>query len=134
MKATKPDGLTIKRVTLTEKGVTYETYCLRGWIAGERIRRQFKSKSAALTEKKRLEVEAADVEGSIRSVPTRLSLAQVKTAEMLFSLVPDPSAAIQWYLANYRPPLSSSGVPTLLVTLTAHESGSANSGGLCVSG
>lgn len=112
MKATKSDGFTIKRVTLTEKGVTYETYWLRGQIAGERIRRQFKTKSAALTEKNRLEVEAADLDGSIRAVPTRLSPVQVKTAEMLFSLVPDPLAAIQWYLTNYRPPLVSAPIET----------------------
>lgn len=112
MTAPKPSALGIKRAKLTEKGFTYETFRLTGWHNGERVRKQFKSREEADGEKNRLEVEAANAESGTRAVNTRLTAAQVGTAETLFSLTPDPLAAVQWYLANYRPALAEMPVET----------------------
>jgi len=80
MKPTESTGFVIKRVNLTEKGVTYDTFRFNGWLNGQRIRRQFKSHEEALGEKNRLEVQAANAEGSIHTVNTRLTEAEVAEA------------------------------------------------------
>lgn len=107
MKPTESTGFVIKRVSLTEKGVTYDTFRLTGRLNGQRIRRQFKSREEALGEKNRLEVQAANSGGSIRAVPTRLSEIQIAEAEACFQRLKGGetlSGVLDWYLANYRPP------------------------------
>jgi integrase len=103
MSASKTDRLEVKKAKLTEKGFTYETFRLVGWHKGSRVRKQFKSRAEADGEKNRLEVEAANAESGTRAVNTRLTVAQVATAETLFTLTSDPLFAVQWFTENYRP-------------------------------
>ena len=77
MKAKKSGKFVITPVTVTEKGFTYETYRLTGWLNRSRVRLQFKSRNEALGRKNELEVEAANVGGEIRSRNTRLSAEQL---------------------------------------------------------
>jgi hypothetical protein len=114
MKARDFEGLTIKKATFTErqkvgdeiKVYTYAGYAIRGRLNGKRVRKQCKTHSEALTEKERLEIEAANHGGQVRTILTRLTEAQIKTAETAFALTHDPLAAVQWYLANYKPPVA----------------------------
>ncbi len=122
MKATTSDELTIKKATFSDrqqvggavKAYTYPGYALRGRLAGQRIRKQFKTYSEALTEKNRLEIEAADRDGAIHAVATRLSDAQVRAAELAFDRLGAHTLAdvIDWFLTNYRPPLVSTSIET----------------------
>lgn len=109
MKAPIADGFEIKRVTLNEKGFIYVTFRLTGWLDGVRIRRQFKSYEEAVGERNRLEVQAANTEEEIRAVNTRLSVAQVRAAEIAFDRLGDHSigGVVDYFLATYRPPLVS---------------------------
>ncbi len=115
MKPTNRDGLRVSRKTFAERqtvaGVTkvytYDAWAITGWLGGQRIRKQAPTQGEALTIKERLEVEAANKNGTVRTVLTRLTGSQVQTAEALFELTPDPLAAVQWYIANYRPPVVS---------------------------
>jgi hypothetical protein len=69
MRAPNSDGLTVKRVRFSDRQTVsgeirtydYFAYSVRGWLNGQRIRKQFKTHSEALTAKARLEVEAANV-------------------------------------------------------------------------
>lgn len=99
-------GFTIKRVTLHANGYSYDTFRVSGQLNGRRIRKDFKSKDEAEGEKDRLEIEAANADGSIRPVNTRLAPAQVAQAEAAFLRLGDKSLvfAVDWFLANYRPP------------------------------
>lgn len=107
MSLPKTTPLKIKRASVTEHGFTYETFRLTGWINGARIRRQFKTREEAEGERDTLEVSGSNTAGPlIRRLSTRLSEAQVRTAETIFDLVPDPLAAVQWYKANYRSPIA----------------------------
>lgn len=118
MKATNSNGLTVEKKTFTEKqtvaGVekaySYTAWAITGWLNGKRVRKQAKTQGEALTLKERLEVEAANADGAIRAVNTRLTPAQLTTAETLFGLTPDPLGAVQWYLANYRPAVAETAV------------------------
>src|SRR5687767_2852268 len=107
MKATNSSGFSVKRVRLTEKGFSYDTYRLTGWLKGERIRKQFKSREEADGELNRLEVRAANTEGEVLAVNTRLNPVQLAEAEAAFGRLGGKplSAAVEWYLTTYRPPL-----------------------------
>lgn len=109
MKAKDSSGFAIKRVTLTEKGFNYDTFRLTGRLNGERIRKQFKSREEALGEANRLGVQAANTDGAIRSVLTRLTGEQVIEAESAFARLTGRSlsAAVDWYLTTYRAPVTS---------------------------
>jgi hypothetical protein len=121
MKATNP-GLTVKKSTFTErqkvgdetKVYTYPGFALRGWLNGRRVRKQFKTQGEALTAKSRLEIEAADANGEIRAVNTRLDAAQVRMAESAFDRLGSHSlsAAVEWFLTNYQAPVISVTVET----------------------
>lgn len=63
-------GFTLRPVTVTEHGFTYETFALSGWMNGKRIRRQFSNREEAFGEKSRLEVQAV--------IPTNPSLARTR--------------------------------------------------------
>jgi hypothetical protein len=58
MRATNSSGFTIKQVRLTEKGFRYDTDRLTGWLNGQRIRKQFKSREETDGELNRLIVRA----------------------------------------------------------------------------
>jgi hypothetical protein len=51
MKAKKSGGVTIQAVTVTRHGFTYRTFMLRGWLNGERVRLQFKTRADPLAQK-----------------------------------------------------------------------------------
>ncbi len=99
-------GFTIKKVTLNANGYTYVTFRVAGQLNGRRIRKDFKSKAEAEGEKDRLEIEAANTDGGIRPVNTRLSPVQLAQAEAAFARLGSHSLplAVEWFLANYRPP------------------------------
>jgi len=86
--------------------VAYETFELTGYLKGERIRRRFKSRDLAAGEKNRLEVAAANDDGAIKTVTTRLAPAQLAEAEAVFARLGQRSlsGAVECFLANYRPP------------------------------
>ncbi len=125
----KHGGFRIRAIKARDHGISYQTFQVVGYLNGERVRRKFKSREAAFGEVSRLEVEAANAASGTRAVNTRLSVAQVATAEALFSLTPDPLAAVQWYLVNYRPPFAEMPVETardaFLADRTPHISTSA---------
>lgn len=99
-------GFRIKAVTVRAGGVTYKTHRLTGYLNGERIRKNFKSRDEADGEKARLEIQAGN--SSLRSILTRLTEAQVAEAETAFAHLGGQSlaGAVAWYLANYKPPVS----------------------------
>lgn len=105
----KNGGFNIKAVAVKNGGFTYTTHRVRGWLHGRYVRQQFKSRDEALGAKLRLEVQAANVEGQVRPLNTRLTSDQLAEAEAAFhrlGAVP-LSAAVDWYLATYRPPVAS---------------------------
>ena len=58
MKSTQSEGFAIKRATLTEKRVSYDTFRVTCWLNGLRVRKKFKSREEALGERNRLEVRS----------------------------------------------------------------------------
>lgn len=118
MRAKNSAGFEIKPVRLNQKGFTYETFRLTGWLNGRRVRKQFKSRDEAQGEKLRLEVEAANTSGQVRTVVTRLNDEQVREAEAVYQQLAGRSLtdAVQWFLTNYRPPVAE-------ITLTAAVTG-----------
>ncbi len=99
---------TVRRIEITEHGCDYQTHLVAGYLNGKRVRRRFKNREEALGEKNRLEVQAANRAGSIRTTVTRLSQAQVVEAEACIQNLQGRSLAdaVTWYLANYRPPVT----------------------------
>jgi hypothetical protein len=71
-------------------------------LNGERIRKQFKSREEADGELNRLNVRAANADGEIQAVNTRLTAAELAQAEAAFArLAGKPlSAAVEWYLTT----------------------------------
>lgn len=116
-------GFTIKKETVITGGFTYTTFKLRGWLDGRRIRKQFKSREEADSEKQRLEVKAANREQIVRAVNTRLTSAQVAEAEYAFAQLGGRSlsAAVAWYAENYRPPAASVALTTAGVAFLAER-------------
>ncbi len=106
MRAKKADGFTIEKQTLSNHGFTYDSYLLRGWLNGQRVRRQFKNRTEAFHAKTELEIEAANLDGNTRSRVTRLSESQLAEAEAAFTRLGGKSlsGAVTWYLETYRPP------------------------------
>jgi hypothetical protein len=120
MKATNASRFTITPVTLTEykKGpdgtkrkFTYPTHRVTGWLGDDRIRRQFRTRAEAEGEVHRLNVQAANVDGQIRTVLTRMTDAQVRDAEAALALVSVPLVSLaRFYQENYRPPVTEISV------------------------
>ena len=108
----KSGGFRIRLVKAKDHGFVYQTFQVVGYLAGARIRKKFKSREAALGELHRLEVEATNAVSDTRAINTRLTVRQISAAETLFSLTPDPLAAVQWYLANFRPALAEMPIET----------------------
>lgn len=93
-------------MSLTEHGYAYQTFELVGHLAGEPVRKRFKNREIALGEKSRLEVLAANQDGGLQALNTRLSRDQLADAEAAIRRLAGKSLseAVEWYLANYRPP------------------------------
>ncbi len=96
----------IRRILARERGFTYPTYQVVGYLEGQRVRKRFKSLEEAAGEKSRLEIAAANADGGVRSVHTRLSTDQVAEAEACVRRLGGRSLtlAVDWFLENYRPP------------------------------
>ncbi len=114
----KNGGFTIRRVKVLAsipngegkpRQIAYHTWQIRGWLAGRRIRQQFEVEAEARGALNRLQVQAANADGMVRSANTRLTAEQLAAAEVAFhrlGAVP-LSQAVDWYLTTYRPPVSS---------------------------
>lgn len=114
-------AFTIKQKTVNERGFIYKTFLVRGWLNGRRIRKQFQSYDEAAGEKTRLEVEAANHESETRTLNTRLTPAQVAEAEAAFRRLAGQSLAlaVEWFLANYRPPTVEKAIEPALAMFRA---------------
>jgi hypothetical protein len=88
--------------------IRYSTWRVQGWLLGQRVRLQFRNKLEAAGALQRLEIQAANDQTHIRPVNTRLTAAQVKDAEAAIHRLSGCSLtqAVDWYLQNYRPPVS----------------------------
>ena len=107
-------GFKIKTVTVSERGFTYRTHRLTGWLNGRRIREQFRNRDEAEGRKNALEVEASNAVSGTRARVTRLSETQLAEAESAFARLGarSLSEAVGWYLANYRPPQVATPIGT----------------------
>lgn len=103
----KNGGFKIRAVTVRNGGFIYTTYRVRGWLRGEYIRRQFKSRDEANGAKLRFEIAAANAAQDIRSVNTRLTPLQLAEAEAAFARLDGKSLsqAVDFFLTDYRPPV-----------------------------
>ena len=97
----------IRQFTANEHGVRYRSFQVVGYLPGERVRKRFKSRAEALAEMNRLQVAAANTEGALWAVNSRLTGEQVAEAEFAIRQFggKSRSAAVDWYLTTYRPPL-----------------------------
>ncbi|WP_438481364.1 hypothetical protein [Oleiharenicola lentus] len=107
-------------VKITTGPFEYWTYRLTGWLRGRRIRKQFKSIEEAEGAKNRYEVAAANVRDDVRAVATRLDAKQIGEAEAAFHRLGKHtlSFAVDWFLANYRPPSTPSGIAEAVQAFT----------------
>lgn len=106
----KNGSFRVSKVIVTDKRdkCTYETFRVRGWLAGRYVRKQFKSEDEAHGAKNRYEVLASNAENDVRTVNTRLTVDQLGQAEAAYSRLAGKHAlgfAVDWFLANYRPPV-----------------------------
>ena len=123
-------GFTLRCVTIKaripagrgrRRTITYRTWRIRGWLAGRRIRAQYADEAEARGALNRLQVQAANTEGQVRAVNTRLSSDQLAAAEAAFhrlGAVP-LSQAVDWYLATYRPPTAPMGLEEAVLAFQA---------------
>lgn len=107
MSTTRSGEFTIKRATLVEKGFEYQTFKVSGWLNGQRVRKQFKSREEAVGAVNALQVQAANADGAIRTAITRLTESQVAQAEAAFARIGDRplSTIVDWYFATYKAPI-----------------------------
>jgi hypothetical protein len=94
-----------------------------GWLLGERIRRNFKSREDAIIGRNTLILKQAQVESSQRIVSTSLTDAQLREAEAAFHKIKDAPRSLSFYLnhgfENYREPKACMSVAdAILLYLT----------------
>jgi hypothetical protein len=99
----------VRRIRAKDHGFAYSTFQVVGYLHGQRIRKEFKSREEADGEKNRLEVEAANADSGTsgtRAINTRLTAAEVGQAEAAFVRLAGKSLAqaVECYLSTYRPP------------------------------
>src|SRR5436305_13035250 len=79
-----------------------------GWLHGERVRKNFKTRAEAAAEKATLEVRAAQTEQGMRTVATTLTAAEVREAETVFHRLRGRPCPLSFYvdfaLTNYKEP------------------------------
>ncbi|MBT5903995.1 MAG: site-specific integrase [Opitutaceae bacterium] len=84
---------------------------MTGYLGDRRIRRNFKSRQEALTEKASLEIQALQEASGFQHVVTRLSEYQVREAEIAFQRMENQTASLpellDFALLNYRHPSES---------------------------
>ena len=82
-----------------------------GWLDGQRVRKNFRTRDEAEAERQVLEVQRAQGETGIRTTITRLTDAQVGEAETLFVRAAGLPHSLTFYLdyalSNYREPQTS---------------------------
>ncbi|MFT3784070.1 MAG: site-specific integrase [Nibricoccus sp.] len=81
---------------------------LSGWLFGERVRKNFKTREEASAEKAALEIKAEQTTSGLRSVVTGLSIDQLREAEAAIRRLngqPHTLAfCVEYTLTNYRAP------------------------------
>jgi len=84
------------------------SYRVIGWLHGERVRKNFKTREEASAERAALEIQSLQTTHGMRAVPTTLSIEQVRDAEVAYRRLEDNSRPLSFYLdfalANYREP------------------------------
>ena len=87
-------------------GVT--SYRVTGWLHGERVRKNFKTRAEANAEKSALEIGAVQAANGMQMVATTLTIDQVRDAEVCFRRLVGNTRALSFYLdfalTNYRAP------------------------------
>jgi len=82
------------------------SFRVSGWLLGERIRKNFKSREAAIIGRESLQLKQAQASSSIRIVSTFLSDAQLREAEAAFHKLKESPRTLSFYLdyamENYR--------------------------------
>jgi hypothetical protein len=93
------------------------SYRVIGWLHGERVRKNFKTREEASAERAALEIQSLQATHGMRSVPTTLSIEQVRDAEVAYRRLADnspcrigPSCALQWDGFQPRESASPSGL------------------------
>jgi len=110
MKTTGP--FRIRRIEVKDHGCHYVTFLVEGYLRGKRVRKKFQGHEEAIGEKDRLDIAAGNSEAALHVAATRLSDTQLAEAEFCFRRLKDRaslSAAVEWYLGNYRPPSIEKG-------------------------
>jgi len=106
MKSTEP--FRIRKFAVKDHGCRYVTFLVEGNLNGRRVRKKLQCYDKAVGEKARLDIDAGNSESALRVAPTRLSNRQIAEAEFCFKRLNDRAsltAAVEWYIGNYRPPL-----------------------------
>lgn len=79
-----------------------------GWLHGERVRKNFKTRAEAAAEKATLDVRAAQTEQGMRTVATTLTAEEVREAETVFRRLRGRPCPLSFYvdfaLTNYQEP------------------------------
>jgi hypothetical protein len=83
-------------------------YRVSGWLDGNRLRKNFATRTEALAERQALEVQRLQGESGVRPAVTRLSEAQLQEAEAVFHRLDGKPWSLSFYLdfalATYREP------------------------------
>lgn len=121
----KSGEFTVRRIWAKEHGFRYQTFQVVGYLDGSRVRKRFRSRAEALGEKNRLDVAAANHDGTMKTVTTRLTGGQLAEAEAVFARLGERSlsGAVEWFLANYRPPSVEMTVEAAALAFTADRAG-----------
>jgi integrase len=84
------------------------SYRVTGWLDGERVRKNFKTRAEAGAEKAALEIAAVQAANGMQAVATTLTVEQVRDAEVCFRRLVGNARPMSFYLefalANYRAP------------------------------
>jgi integrase len=105
MKSTGP--FKIRKIAVKDHGCHYVTFLVEGYLNGRRVRKKLQRHDEAMSVKARLDIESGNSDAALRVAPTRLSSSEIAEAEFCFRRLGERaslSAAIEWYLCNYRPP------------------------------
>ncbi len=116
----------IRRMKAREHGTEYFTFQLVGIDeSGRRIRLRFKERARAEAEKLRREIRAANRAAIVQPINTRLTEEQVSKAEACYRRLNgvDLEAAVEWYLANYRPPVAPKPLAEAIAAFVATRKG-----------
>ena len=106
---TNPSGEIVFRVT--------------GWLDGQRVRKNFRTRAEAEAERQVLEVQRAQGETGIRTTITRLTDEQIGEAETVFARVADLPRPLSFYvdyaINNYSEPESQKTLADAVKEYTA---------------